>query len=229
MYNSKNFRSIFREIFLYLAVYGANMKWLVIAVILVGLIGITVAENPLTSDNLVLLSEDFEGDFPPAGWQVLELGNSGGAWKRNDVWNRDNFAGSGYCAIADSDRFGYEMETELRTPVIDLKGCKKAVLEFSTDFRNDDDVNVFLKGRAEVLISTDGGKSWDVLLRWTDDRHGKIMVDLTQYVGKEVIIAWHYYGDNVYWWEIDDVRITAEKPSQSPAVLLFSAISKLIQ
>ena len=188
------------------------MKWLVIAVALIGLIGVTTAVNPFTLGTTVtLLSEDFEGKFPPEGWQVLELGNSGGIWKRNDEWGRQNFAGSGYCACADSDRFGYEMETELRTPVIDLKDCKKAILEFSMDFKNDNDINVFMKGRAVLLISTDGGKSWKVLKYWTDDYSGKVTVDLTPYVGREIIIAWHYYGDNVFWWEIDNVRIVAEK------------------
>jgi len=186
------------------------MKWAVIAVILVGLVGVTLAGNPFASGTAVLLSEDFEGKFPPKGWQVLEFGNSGGVWKRNDEWVRQNFAGSGYCACADSDRFGYEMETELRTPVINLKDYKKAKLEFDMDFKNDNDMNVFMRGRAEVLISTDGGNSWKPLLRWVDDYNGKVTVDLTPYVGNEIIIAWRYHGDGVYWWEIDNVKVTAE-------------------
>ena len=188
------------------------MRWIVVITLtLIGLISANVAVSAFSSQSTVtLLSEHFEGKFPPKGWQVIVLGNSGGAWKRNDDWMRQNFAGTGYCACADSDRFGYEMETELRTPMISLKDCKKVTLTFNMDFRNDDDMNVFMKGHAKLLISTDG-KSWKILKEWVDDYNGKVTIDLTPYVGKDIMIAWHYYGDGVYWWEIDDVEIIAEK------------------
>jgi hypothetical protein len=201
------------------------MRWVIVVLALVSISGIAVAESIFDGSILtVLLSEDFEGSFPPKDWQVLEFGNSGGVWKRNDEWKRENFAGNGYCACADSDRFGYEMETELRTPVIDLRNCIDAKLEFDTDFRNDDDLSVFRKGYAEILISSDGGRNWQTLMRWCDDRNGHVEIDLTPYIGKEVIIAWHYYGDGIYWWQLDNIKITAHKKqskSFSPLMLML--------
>ncbi|MEM2935421.1 MAG: choice-of-anchor J domain-containing protein, partial [Candidatus Thermoplasmatota archaeon] len=68
---------------------------------------------------------------------------------------------------------------------------------------------------AAVDISTDGGETWTNLLTWTTDHSpigpGELVtIDLTPYIGNIVIIRWHYFGIWAWWFEIDNVKITAE-------------------
>jgi len=71
------------------------------------------------------LAEDFNGDtFPPEGWTVVV--NNGYGWESNSTTWRNNYTGgSGTCAIADSD-YHDAMDTELRTPVMDLSSVTSA-------------------------------------------------------------------------------------------------------
>ena len=186
------------------------MKWRIAALSLMCIIGIAIIVNALPkSSPVTLISENFEGKFPPEGWQVIALGNPGGVWARNDYWEMPNYAGKGYCACADSGNFKYDMATELRTPVINLKGYKKATLTFDMDFRCDNTVNIFNRGHAMLIIYVNGKK--EIVKEWSHNYHGKVKVDLTPYVGKEIVIAWRYYGDYIYWMEIDNVKVVAEK------------------
>ncbi|MBC7081665.1 MAG: choice-of-anchor J domain-containing protein [Thermoplasmatales archaeon] len=172
---------------------------------------------------IALLDEKFEGTFPPAGWRVVENGDPGGRWKRNDEWGRTNYAGGdGYCALADKYKFGAgkTMDTELWSPPINLTGYKSAFLEFVTAYNDASDTVVGPgKDYADVDISTNGGLTWTNLLHW-DESHSPygpgelVTIDLTPYLGQTVIIRWHYYGPamqwNCYYWEIDNVKVTAE-------------------
>ena len=157
---------------------------------------------------VTILAEDFEGAFPPAGWTVIENGDAGGRWKRNDEWGRANYAGTGYCADADSDKFGSGtyMDTELWTPPFSLANYTSATLAFNT-YYNDIGAG---GDYAAVDISLDGGVTWTNLLFWDEDHTGEhVEIDLTPYVGNDnVIIRWHY-GDATwdYYWEVDDVHI----------------------
>ncbi len=163
-----------------------------------------------------ILSEDFEGTFPPTEWTVI---NNGGncVWQRNDVTGRTNYAGgNGYCAVADSDwcGSGTTMDTELWTPSFSLAGFTSATLEFIASYN-------YLSGSeyAEVDISTDGGSTWANLLHWAEDHDdygpGELVtLDLTPYVGNSTcMIRFHYYAPDWDWyWEIDDVNISGKRP-----------------
>jgi len=76
-----------------------------IAMIIVVLV-LSGSAKQIMQPGTVLFSENFEGEFPPPGWRDAAYGSSeGGAWSRNDSAGRENFAGDGYCAIADSSQF----------------------------------------------------------------------------------------------------------------------------
>jgi len=173
-------------------------------------------KHPATiTETETILHEDFEGAFPPANWTVIENSEAGGIWKRNDDWGRNNYAGGyGYCADADSDNFGSAtMDTELWTPVLDLSGYSSATLSFIAAYNDYSDSDY-----ADVDISVDNGATWVNLLHWEENHspYGpgeNVTIDLTPYVGSSsVIIRWHYFGYYDWYWEIDNVTITGEKP-----------------
>ncbi len=116
-----------------------------------------------------LLTEDFEGAFPPANWSVV---NNGGTcvWTRNDAFAtaRPNYAGGqGFCADADSDKCGSgtTMDTELRTMVLDLSTATTATLEYVTSYNDIGTGGDY----ADVDVSIDGGTTWTNLLHWDAD------------------------------------------------------------
>ena len=142
-----------------------------------------------------IFTENFEEAWPPVGWAVIYNGGDCN-WESNASAGirTNNTGGGGNCAIADSDScgLGSTMNTELRTPEIDLSTASSATLEFKTDY-----YNYFSLDFAYVDISTNGGSSWTNLLTWNTSRRGPdfIQIDITPYVGSpNTIIRFHYYA-----------------------------------
>ena len=161
------------------------------------------------------LAEDFEGTFAPDGWTVI---NNGGTcvWQRNDQVpsGRPNYAGGlGFSAAADSDRCGTgtTMNTELRTPVLDLSGATVASLDFVASYRH------LGSSSFRVHASDDGGANWDTLLTWSADSSPTgpgtpVSLNLTPYVGSNnVIVSFHYVAPSWDWWaQVDQIRLTSD-------------------
>jgi hypothetical protein len=163
-----------------------------------------------------LVSEQFEGAFPPAGWTTIDYGGTG-VWTRNDEVpdNRPNYAGGiGYCADADSDSPYTQdwMNTGLRTPSFSLVGYTIAQLDFDTSF------NVFSTPQefANVRVSINGGDTWSVIAHYKTSMSPNgpgthITIDLSPFIGNSAVIVEFFYGNAWYdwWWEVDNVEITA--------------------
>jgi uncharacterized repeat protein (TIGR01451 family) len=159
------------------------------------------------------LYEDFEGTFPPSGWNVSD--NIGGSpvWVRNDVTGRDNYADDGYCAIADSDYWGdptpIPMDTDLISPVIDCTDLSDVFLAFDTDFwiwSGTDWAYV------DVRSSATGG-AWVTILAWNEHHPGPLTVnlDISAYADNQpdLQVRFKYVTDYGwdYWWEVDNVGL----------------------
>jgi hypothetical protein len=161
-----------------------------------------------------LLSENFEGTFPPTGWTVV-IHQQTLNWRRNDQWPtaRPNYAGGvGYCADADADAAGsggpWPMDTSLVTPVIDLSAVSAASFEYIAAY------NALSGDYADVDISIDNGSTWVNLQHWTVDHSASgpgevVSYDLTPYCGNaQVKIRFHYFADSWdYYFEVDSVKI----------------------
>jgi len=172
---------------------------------------LTAAKSWSFTTGNALLSERFDSTTLPAGWSVVDNAGTGAVWRFNDPGGRTNLTGgSGGFAIADSDFAGeINMDTELRTPVLNLAGYNSASLTFNTD------CNVYSGDEvADVDISLNGGTSWTNIWRKTgSDYPGPITetINISQYVGNSnVMVRFHYY--NAYfdwWWQVDNVTVNA--------------------
>ena len=166
----------------------------------------------------MILSEDFE-TWPPPNWNIV---NNGGdcVWESTATTGEDNYAGGdGEAADANSDvcGSGTTMDTELRTPALDLTPYGGASLEFIAAYND-----IGSGGDTfAVDVSSDGGTTWTNLLRWDEDHSdygpGELVkLDLTPYTSNNVVIRFHYYGATYDWWaQVDQVRIFSPMPKLS--------------
>lgn len=161
---------------------------------------------------VTILSTGFEslGQNPPAGWSLVDNAGTKALWRFDNPATRDNdTGGSGGFAIADSDYAGpVAMDTELRTPLLDLSGYEIVTLRFKTLFDH------YSNEIASVDVSTSGSAGpWQSLWSRNGIDYGPATedIDLTsRAAGKaNVMIRFRYYDANYSWfWQVDDVTLT---------------------
>lgn len=169
---------------------------------------------------VTLVNEAFEGGtFPPAGWTLTNSGTDG-VWENlnhNGVCDfsssypyTNQTGGTGLCADANSDCWGYGMDAAMITPAFSLAGPSylSAQLQFKSDFRDSDNSD-----QGWVDVTTDGS-TWHNLLyfdhqsyRGPDTR----TLDLTPYLGQaSVKVRFRYLAPAWdWWWMVDDVAVSA--------------------
>lgn len=161
---------------------------------------------------LIGVAEKFNAASPPAGWSISDNTTGGKVWTFNNPGARSNLTGgSGNFAIADSD-YGPagSMDTELRTPAMNLSALNAVTLTFKTDFR-------YLNGGsaevADVDVSVNGASGpWSNVWRKTGDYRGPKTetIDLTALTASQpnVMVRFHYYNaTDEWWWQVDDVSL----------------------
>jgi hypothetical protein len=120
---------------------------------------------------LTCIFDDFENGFPD-DWSVIDNAGTGAVWRFNDPESRGNLTGgTGNFAIADSDYEGtIDMDTELRTPSLDMKDMIAVFLSFKTDFK------YYSSGASEIAdvdVSVNGEVGpWTNVWRKTNDLRG---------------------------------------------------------
>jgi hypothetical protein len=172
-----------------------------------------------------VLYEDFEGTFPPAGWQVI-TNTTGGQWDRNDALGQPNSVanyGSGFSAAAGTNGgSGTAWDTELWSPAIDMSGLSAPILlQYASNFQD-----YAGNGNAYLDVSTDGGANWSNLYAQTDDDTGGSggggvlrEQDLSAYIGQTIHLRWRFVASSAidWFWQIDNVNIieaTVEPPGE---------------
>jgi hypothetical protein len=183
----------------------------------------------------ILLSEDFEGSWLPAGWTSYLYSGYFDTWNTNAYWMATNYAGSGTCAAIDSDNmYGlYGMfggaGGALHTPPINLAGETSATLKFDLSYND-------YSGGYDYFacdISPDGGSSWVNEIYLTSDfgAYGglPVEIDLSPYCGNSNVIVAFIYEDGLdwMWWaQVDNVvvqggpTITPEYDEDVAAIIL---------
>lgn len=160
----------------------------------------------------LVLNEPFSQGIP-LSWEVIDhTGN--GAWTTNDDCDRESDFGpldpiQAPFAIIDSDCLGLvDIDTELRTPGLDLSGFSTVLLHF-------DHLYVYYEQEiGDVDVSTDGGSTWINVLRFQGMDIGPETrtVDISSLAAGQanVRIRFHYYDANYdYFWIVDNVRVEA--------------------
>jgi uncharacterized membrane protein/bacillopeptidase F (M6 metalloprotease family) len=169
----------------------------------------------------MIISEQFEGAFPPAGWTVEDYNDWGmppgelGYWHSNDYTEYSNDAGTGYCAEVNSDELSDAwtgsggVDSGLQTPLFDLIGYASARLEFDMfyedEYTDSDDY-------AQVWIGYNGGMSWNLLAEYDADFGPDYAesISLSHWIGEDdVFIEFYYYDNDEWcgWWQVDNVQI----------------------
>jgi subtilisin family serine protease len=164
--------------------------------------------------------EDFEGDFPPAGWSA-SLGAGGAAscgWRRNDQWGLPNYAGGdGFAAAVDSDDCGSGTQTRalLASPVYNLSLATVAQLDFVLSYRHLGGANNFLR----LEVSTNGGGTWSTVETYTASISATgpgtpQSFDLAPLLAGagQAQFRFNYSGDFAWWALVDQVRFTSDVP-----------------
>jgi endonuclease/exonuclease/phosphatase family metal-dependent hydrolase len=148
----------------------------------------------------------------PSGWTVIANADSRAKWRFDDPLFRGNqTGGDGLFAIADSGAINKTMDTELRTPSLNLANVVYAELEFKTDFRW---YSGSLSEKADVDVSVNGSAGpWSNVWRQTGaDYRGPatVLLNLTSRLAgrTNVMIRFRYYNARLeYYWEVDDVVV----------------------
>ncbi len=168
-----------------------------------------------------VLSESFSSGAQPAGWSV-RINNGSVGWRFNNPAGRsNNTGGGGGMAIADSDWGGYfTMNTELRTPAMNLSSYTNVQLQFKTHYRG------YGSSVGDVDVSNNGGSSWTNVWRRTSDYAGTVNLNLSSLAAgrSSVIVRFHYYNAYwAWWWQVDDVVVGAYGLPPAPTNLSATA------
>lgn len=171
--------------------------------------------------------EDFEnGHIGQFSYEDYQKGGSAFKWDGNGQTKQGNYTdASGSCAMSNSDFTPGEYDHAIVSPTI-LLGTN-SILEYRTNYQNFANSDF-----ANTDISVDGGQNWKTLLSWNDDHGGfystpgeGVKLDLSAFDGMKVNIRFHHYdpdqGDSDWYWQVDDVRVSADDiPAPGAAALL---------
>lgn len=176
-----------------------------------------------------LLSEEFEGGFPPAGWSTsCAVGQN--QWLRNDAWGRPNYTpgANGYCADNDDDGAGPGAarvgDNTLQSPTFDASGYQTVWLAYDVDWYP---VGEYMAGRVDVY----NGTSWFPVKSFiSGDRytaHDSVNISMRVAGVANARVRFHYTevtgGVKSNWYEVDDVKVWGSDPPE-PLDLVMAEI-----
>jgi hypothetical protein len=156
----------------------------------------------------VLFSENFKGVKKrlPAGWSTTHPDH----WY---VVKNSHMAGGAVPEMRFTCGYPFMGTARLISPYIDARKYNELELTFNHYVADWVVGNYTLK----VQVTTNNGASWQNT-DWTIKKPGKdlgpetITVDLSEFAGKKIKIAWVFEGTSKYikWWYIDDILVKAK-------------------
>jgi hypothetical protein len=177
------------------------------------------------SSETTLLSEGFEGSFPPTDWQAQQLQGTSQNWHlltgASEAGCGDSTHSGSNAVFHNDDRgtSGLDARDMLISPTITIpQGASNIRLSFFQ--RNCYVPSYYADSTHHWVLSSINGGSWTLLTEpnqrqaeWAEIR---IPVSITE--GQQLRIAFDYQGDYATEWYVDDVRITANTPQVAPQV-----------
>ncbi len=166
--------------------------------------------------SVVHLSESFEGSFPPASWQVLDLGT-----QHNDAWEQTSqTARTGtFSAAVFYGPQGVQQNEWLITPALDFSGVSQVYLlfyeaeEYWSGYGDHHRIRVCVGDPSDTA-------NFEVVMDMTPSNHNiagfdgdPVSVDLSAYAGQSpVYVALQYTGVWADNWFVDDILIYSPEP-----------------
>lgn len=201
--------------------WGNVMKKAIICLLVFTATGVIFLGSAESTD---LLTEGFEGTFPPTGWTIIDTHSGPNAnWDQNYLYVRTgNYSASVYGADKDDPFYSLPQDELMSTDGIDLSAYSDATITFWYQAWNWEGDTLKYNTTTTLEVSTDTAKAvWTPI--WTFPSSGvthcewhEQAVDLDDYTGQTVWLAWnHYYngdgsgtyGDSFF---IDDVVVSAD-------------------
>jgi hypothetical protein len=170
--------------------------------------GIT-AQGSTTSATVTLpLTQNFNASTSlPSGWTIVDNQGGGQVWQIGT--HASGLGGTpGNYAYLNSDAYGSgkTQNSDLVTPLIDCSGATSVTLAFTHYFR------FYSPSSATVSYSINGGSSWTAIQTWAADTSNPASFSqvISSVAGQaNVKFKWNYTGTYGYYWDVDDISITA--------------------
>ncbi|MCK4334529.1 T9SS type A sorting domain-containing protein [candidate division WOR-3 bacterium] len=191
------------------------------------LVVFAILASSLNAQPACLLSEGFEGPFPPGGWSTsTSLGQN--QWFRNDYWGRPNYTGgSGYCADNDDDGAGPGAarvgNNILQSPTFDASGYNIIWLAYNVDWYP---VGEGMTGQVYVY----NGSSWIMVMGHPQSRKTtrdsiNISTRVAGVANARVRFTYSEFTGGVKsnWYEVDNVNVWGSDPPE-PLDLVMAEI-----
>jgi hypothetical protein len=178
----------------------------------------TIEDLKATENRETILTEGFEGSFPPSGWSVSGSCTPGSS--KPCLWYQDCsglYVHSGSCSAVSG--WGYSLDVWLKTPLLTLGvGPYLKFWWYSSWYWH---VYPYNNGDLFVKISTDGGTSWNTLWTfgdsamvvnsggpwpWVNWTWYEATIELPEIFG-DAIIAFHIVANDNADISIDDVEV----------------------
>jgi hypothetical protein len=187
--------------------------------------------GPLTFSTLchpfnLPFTEDFEAASPTVScWTVYNADGAGESWVLSSAQNHTT--GGSMSALHDFGVPGYDEDGWLISPELNIPGSGTSELSFWSYNTWPD-----FYGNNSVLISTGSNDptDGDFVEVWSalsvTDAWVETVLDISDYAGQSIYIAFRYEGNDAHGWFVDDVAITNEATTV-PTNRIIDGVSNL--
>lgn len=175
--------------------------------------GGALVELPFYDDTVIIdefpYVQDFEGeDFPPAGWNIVNPDGTAIQWL---LTNSSNHTPEGEYATFHNYNGSANEDGWLISPAMVIPADAEFLLSFWS-------VNQYPSyyGKNSVLISTGSANPADeeFVEVWTTptvvNAWVETTIDLTDFAGQTIYVAFRYEGEDAHVWILDDIRVGEE-------------------
>jgi hypothetical protein len=185
-----------------------------------------------------ILHEGFDSCQIPADWSVQDLlelehegGTCGGKWRLNKGLevNKTGGGSDGSCfVLANSDECRTDpnpnVDTVLSMPPINCSDLTGIQLSFKYDAFDNSGTSSFA-----VEVSTDGGNNWTIFWQKNQSVRGPNaeVLDLGTVADGQssLLVRFRYIASNEWWWQVDDVTVSADEKNKFNWLLFMPAIT----
>jgi uncharacterized repeat protein (TIGR01451 family) len=180
--------------------------------------------NSVLYDGLLPLSdvipglEGFEeGMMPPTGWMTDTLSSSIRKWTIVDAVTYPDFVHSGdYAAWVNYDAAATQDEW-LSSPVFSVTGDDHMASFWAVS-------DTLFPGATTTVYAMDASGTftdtlWDLVAdeTWSTFEYRQVELDLSSYVGQDILLAWRYHGLDGESFGLDDIRLPGMEDEWLPA------------